>query len=362
MRRTTRAAEAAAAEASNAARVLAQRSHESKSEAAEPVEQTEPRSEATTSPDRIEKLLNARPHERAMDEIASKRGLDIEEEPKPAVEAATEPKVEPEVKTEIAAPVTETVAAEAPKTVRVKVDGQEFDAPAEEVEEAGGLKSYQIQKANENRLAKTNATLEETRKLQAQMADWLQKQPKAEAKPELSDLQYIAERMQKVRFGTDEESAQAQLEINQRINKPVDRQAITSEVRAQIDHDQAVKKFDTEFADVVKNPMLLDLVLVQRQKLINQSQGKFIDWDNAYRTIGNQIRSLVGRQSQPAPVTDAKTGTTSQPSDKEARKASIVNLPTAAARAELPKEEKELTPEEERKQWIADAKKSRGQG
>jgi hypothetical protein len=62
---------------------------------------------------------------------------------------------------------------------------------------------------------------------------------------------------------------------------------------------------------------------------------------------------------QSAPTTDKTPSTTSQASEKEARKASITVLPTASVRAELPKEEKEPTREELRQQFIADAKKKR---
>jgi hypothetical protein len=46
-----------------------------------------------------------------------------------------EPKEEPKSEAVVEAPAE--VVAEAPKVVRVKVDGEEFDAPADEVEAAG---------------------------------------------------------------------------------------------------------------------------------------------------------------------------------------------------------------------------------
>jgi len=297
-----------------------------------------------------------------MDEIIAKREPKEPETEKTVETPVVEAKVEPEAKVDAEPKVEAEAAVEAPKTVRVKVDGEEFDAPAADVEEAGGVKSYQIQRASENRLAKANAALEESRKSQAQIAELLQKQAKANEKPEPTDDQYIQERIDKIRFGTPEESAVALREIIARGQQKIDPQAITSQITSQIAHDSAVKQFDNEFADLAKNPILLSAVIAQRNSKLAQNKGQPIDWSTFYRTIGNEVRSAFGRQSQPATETTKTTSTTSSSSDKEARKASIVNLPTAAARAELPKEEKELTPEEERKAWIADAKKARGQG
>lgn len=340
-------AAAAAAAASEAARTLQARGQE---KASEP-QPDQP--EGHIEPGRVEKLLANRPSKLAMDDILSRR----EQEP-------TEPKIEPEVKTEPEVKAETPVEPEAPKTVRVKVDGEEFDAPADEVEAAGGITSYQRDKASDNRLRKANETVAESKKMMAQVADWLQKQNKTTEKPEQSDLQYIMERINKSRFGTDEEAAQAHLEIAQRITKQVNPQDIETRVTTKIAHDAAVKQFDSEFSDLAKNPILLNAVIAQRHSKLTQLQGNTasIDWTVFYRNIGNEVRSAFGRQSQPATTTDKTPSTPSQGSDKEARKASIVNLPTAAARAELPKEEKEPTPEEARKQWLADARKARGQG
>jgi hypothetical protein len=73
-RRTTRAdAEAAAAQASEAARTLAARSHEVRAE--EPASPSLSREDdAPVDGERIERMLKARPSIQAMDEIVKKRG------------------------------------------------------------------------------------------------------------------------------------------------------------------------------------------------------------------------------------------------------------------------------------------------
>jgi hypothetical protein len=375
MSRNKRAAEAAASAASEAARTLAQRSHEVRQGAETSSEPAPERPEGSTSPERVEKLLKARPHAQATEDLLKRRGVESEEvktetnEEKPS-EAPVEAKVEPKSETEAATHAEEKKEPETPKTVRVKVDGEEFDAPAEEVEAAGGLKAYQLTKANENRLAKTNAALEETRKVQAQMAEWLQKQSQANQKPEPTDAQFIQERIDKIRFGSAEEAAQVLREVMDRGRPQVDQNQIVLRATTNFKYDMADQEFKREFADVLSNPHAAMLARVlESQRIAEYSPNgqanwqalSTVDWQSFKRKIGNELRTSFGRPSQPAAETKEKTGTTSQPSEKEARKASIVNLPTAAARAEGPKEEKELSPEEERKALVAQAKKARGQ-
>jgi len=358
-RRTERAASQAAVDASEAARTLAARSHEARAEKTEPqAEQETERGKISTPQDKMEKLLANRTHNKVMDSIIERR------EP----EAKEEPKAEPQAKPEAPA-VSEAqpeAQPEAPKTVRVKVDGEEFDAPQDEVDAAGGVKAFQIMKAAEKRLEMANKTLAEAKKYQVDLGQLAQalRQPQEPAKPKESDAEFIASRMDIIRFGTPQEAAQAQLEINQRLAPKVDPDALTMRAVAVMEHQNAVRQFDKEFQDVVTNPLLLKLVVALREEGIRKHQienpNKPIDWNSFYSTIGNQVRSLApGRHHQPASTTPQTQGTTSQPSDKEARKASIVNLPTTAARAEGPKEEKPLTPEEERKQAIAELRNQR---
>ncbi len=372
-RRTDQAAERAAAQASEAAKVLQQRQQETKAEkAAQPqvesrVEKVEKSDSPAVDPERVEKLRQSRPHVRAMEELIQSR--QPKEEPKveePAM--AEEPKevADPKAEAPAAEPAATTEAAveTAPKTVKAVVDGEEFEVPQEEVEAAGGLKAWQRDKASENRLKKAKEALEETRKAQAQVAEFLMRQAGSAQpdKAEQTDDQFIAERIDKIRFGTPEESAAAMREVIGRSQQKVDPNAIVRQATEEFRHQQAVESFDKEFQDVATNPLLLKLAVALRNERIPQlPKGQPVDWNVFYRKIGNEVRSVVGRQSQPAPQVDKTAGNTSQaPSDKEARKASIVNLPTAAARAELPKEDKPGTPEEERKTAIAQMRKARG--
>lgn len=375
-RRSGSAAEAAASAASEAARVLQQRSQEVKAETREAPPQETP--EVRLDDSKIERLRQNRTHPRVMDEIVRSRPGYKEEEAEPKVEAKEDPAPKPEQKAEPAPepakeaeapPVAEQAPPPAPepiKTIRVKVDGDEFDALESDVTAAGGIHAYQREKASENRLKKANEALAEAQRLKAQLADWAaQQQAAAKPKePEVTDDEFLKSKVDALRFGSAEESAAALREILHRTNKPVDQNALIEAAAAKIKHDAAVAEFDREFSDLVSNPFLLDAVNAQRIKRIQQMRQEGvkgqIDWKDFYFKIGHDLRNAIGRPSQPSQASAAGAVTTGHPSqgtsDKEARKASIVNLPAAAARAEAPKEEVPET----REQIIQGMRRARG--
>jgi hypothetical protein len=368
-RRTEQAADRAAAQASEAARVLQQRSQESKTEKVEPVKVEPPKVEpAKVEPTpEVEKSLgpkvitrrNAR-REDVLDEIRQSRG-----EPKEEAETKEPPKepeiTEPKVETETA-PEAVQPAPEAPKTVKQIVDGEEHEVPQSEVDEAGGAQAWRIARAQENRLKKMNEANTEAKQREERIAKIAEAvlQRQQPQQPSVTDQQFIAERIDKVRFGTPEEAATAQLEIMQRINKPVDQNALLGQVLSAVDRKQAAADFMKEYPEVAANRLLLKLaVTLEHEELANaRKSGQAIDWRSLYSKIGNQVRSVApARQSQPQ-ATPATSGNPSQASEREARKASITVLPTASsARAELPKEEKPETREES----LNRMRKARGQ-
>lgn len=357
------AAEKAAANAEQAAQVET---------AAEAEPESRPESQERFAPRNPER-------DAAMEEVLARhhKGSGMEEPPpEPEVEAKPDDKPKPDAPkpsaaapepatAPVAAPATAT-APEPAKTVRVKVDGQEFDVPESDVTDAGGIHAYQRDRASENRLKETKEALAESRRLQANIAEWVQKQ--APKEPTLTEDQFITSKMDTIRFGTPEESAAALREVLQR-NAP-NQNAIQNQAVIQIRRTAALDKFKEEFADVNTNQLLLKLAATLESERLSKippnavSDPQFaaqFDWNNFYRIIGNEVRSVVSRPSQPAaaPAIATTVGTPSQSSEKEARKASIVNLPTAAARAELPAEENLGTPDEQRRAAINEMKKSR---
>lgn len=369
---------AAAAAASEAGRVLqAQRSQAQEPEVSE--QSLEPQAEAQ---DRPLPAPRDEPRMKALEEIWERdRSTKSENMALPAIgeesPAAKEPAAQtpepvpptPEQmlaggKFSEAVPVAETPEAvpepeQAPtiEYVRVKVDGEEFDAPKAEVEEAGGIKAYQRDKAAENRLQRANEALAEAKRIQAQMAQMTAKP----AEPVISNDEFIAQRLDAIRYGTPAEAAKALTEIQQRSAPPqVDQQAVIQQAVTQMNYLGAVKQFTSEFNDLTQDPDLMMIIEKKAANGISQlpPDKSMVDWTEFYRKIGNEVRLKFNRPNQPqTEVTGKTTGHTSQVSpDKEARKASIVNLPTAAARAEVPKESKPET----RADTLAEMRRSRG--
>jgi len=368
---------AAAAAASEAGRILqSQRSQAAEPESAEP--SLEPQGEVENRP-----LPSPRdePRMKALEEIwardhstkAENMALPAIGEEAPVVKETVAQAPEPTPPTpeqmlgggkfSEAEPVAEAAPAAEPEQaptieyVRVKVDGEEFDAPKSEVEEAGGVKAYQRDKAAENRLHRANEALAEAKRIQAHMAQMTQRP----AEPPISNDEFIAQRLDAIRYGTPAEASRALTEIQQRSAPPqVDQQAVIQQAVTQMNYLGAVRQFTNEFKDLVQDPDLMMIIQNKAQTGIqHMPQDKTtVDWNEFYRKIGNEVRLKFNRPNQPqTEVAGKTTGHTSQVSpDKEARKASIVNLPTAATRAEVPKESKPET----RADTLAEMRRSRG--
>lgn len=318
----------------------------------ERVEQAEQSEESPT------KNLGQRPELRdeerdsAMEELIARREKqsEPEQEQEPEKPASEPEAAEQPQEAEQAAEPEKPAEPEAPKLVKVKVDGEEFEVPQEEVEAAGGVAVYQREKAAENRLRRANETLSEAKKVQQQIAQMMEQSlPK---QPTETDDQFIAARVEAIRFGTQEEASVALQEILSRTNKQVDPNVITMIAVNKIREDEGINAFKREFADIASNPLLLDLASSMEAKR-KQALTQMPDWTEFYRSIGNEIRSVIGRPNQPAST--PADGKTSQP-DKEERKSSIVNLPTAASRAAPPEAQKPET----REDVLNEMRKARG--
>ena len=366
---------AAAEQASEAARVLQARGQEAKQESKAP-EPEAPKTEYQN--DAVAKLPRGNVHQQKIrEQMRESRGEPKEpkEEPKEEVKQEEKAEAEPEKKDpEPAAPEktaaeTAPIAAEtapepaAPKTVKAKVDGEEFDVPEAEVEAAGGLKAYQIQRAAENRYKKSQELLENAQKESASVraqqeliAKLVQNQ--APQQPTVTDDQFIKSKINSIRFGTDDEASAAFIEAASRMYKQIDPAQLVQVAMLGTQKQQAVASFKASFPEIVSNPILMEAALAMEAKETARMQAGQIptDFQKMYTEIGNKIRGAIPlRQNQPVDQPEAN-GNTSQVADKEARKASIVEPPKASARAAAKEEPKPETREESLKRM----KKARG--
>ena len=404
-RRTHADATAAAEAASSAARVLQERSTEARQErqstlhlpgkgtespkAVESRQEAPPKVEVVDT-ERLNKIPRGNIHRDQMfDEIRAKRGEGDKDKTADAeANAAAQQKAEDTVpgaaKAEetsvVEKPAVEPVAAAEPaveaapevvtvEMVTVKVDGEERQVPKSDVDAEGGVKAYQINRASENRLRQSQEALAETRRVQAELAAWAEKQ--APKQPQVSDDQFIASKVDAIRYGSAEESAAALREVMARVSPRQDDQAIVFQATVNMKRDMALAQYSKDFQDVTSNPVLkLAADAIERNELMKHVKNGApdwkalgeIDWQKFYGTIGTQVRNAMGtRPNQPAQSAVVTTsGTTSQLSEKEARKASIVEPPKAAAARAASKEEPTLTPEEARQASLREMRKSRG--
>ena len=393
-RRTENAATQAAEEASAAARVLQERSQEAQAEKRETLHlpkkaEAEQKAEAKAKPevidnDRVRQIPRGNIHrDEMMEEIREKRGENKPNETTEAVEnkgevakdAATQQEktvdtaAEATASTEVAAAETTVETPIMVEMVKVKVDGEESQVPKAAVDAEGGIVAYQINRASERRLKQTNEALAETRRTQAALAEWAKQQKPAE--PQITDDQFIATKIDAIRFGSSEESSAALREVIARANPRQDSNAIVMQATVNMQHNLAQAKYRSDYQDVFANPVLKIAAEAMERQELSKYVGQHgpdwqklsqLDWTTFYGTIGTQVRNAAGpRPHQPAQSGAAASGgNTSQLSEKEARKASIVEPPKAAAARAASKEEPTLTPEEARQSSLREMRKSRG--
>lgn len=378
-RRTNAAIAEAAAQAnaaSEAARTLGQRSAEVRAERSEPANdkpETPEKTDTGISPSRIAELRANNPTNKIRDELTEMRDKEAGNIP-PETPEESEVKV---AKSDLATPPADSVpagsssepvveATEAvvttPETVRVKVDGEEFDVPKADVDAAGGLVAYQKERAAEKRLRAANEAVAEAKKIAAQIMEAAK--PKEPPAPVVPDVELI----DKLRFGTPEESAAALQQLTAR--NRVDPAEITQRAMANIQFNAAERQFHRDFADLAQNPLAARLVKSLKEEALQKhvQNGRpdwnaisGVDWIGFFNTMGTQIRSAFGRPHQSASTSVTTPGTTSPQSEKEARKASISNPPSTTAKAEVKAEDKPGTPEEEREAALRFMRKARGQ-
>lgn len=315
--------------------------------------QREAEAETTTRPEGERPAPRNEERREAMEEVLrrdletkAKDGIKIDEDEPVKTETV------PEAKTEVAPEVTTEVTTEAPAEpeqpevvaapmVKVKILGEEREVPQSEIDEYGTVKSYQIAKANEAQMREARELAAESKRTQENLVRYLQQQmqPQVQQKtPQQVILDHIAE----LQYGNPEQAAAAWQKIQEATSQKVDPNQIIRSAVMQMQEQQAMQEFRREFPEIAAEPRLEKfasmLGVEKAQKMFKE--GKVPEWSSFYRDLGNEVRSLVGRPNQSAAPAPTTGQTSSVPSAKDARKASITVLPTSSQRAEVKKEEK----------------------
>jgi hypothetical protein len=263
--------------------------------------------EAGVKPEPEEKQEESEENE-ALDKVGSESNNGTEAEK--AEEVKTAPKKEPEV-----------------ELVTIRVDGVPMQVPRDRVLEMG-VRTLQKEVSADKRLEEATRILRDA-------------QAKVQG-PQVSgeDLARL------VRHGSDEEAAQV-------MNHLAGRQQATPEEIIHAASQMAIQQmrlegdaewFKREYSDVMSDPYLVRLLTVEEDR--RRAEGDNRPHRELFSDIGNDLRKWRGGQSNVVATQQ----------QKQERKATITNVPSAAARKAPPAAEKEQTVDD----IIAGMRKARG--
>lgn len=282
------------------------------------------------------------------------------ESPTEPIKAKEEPEAgSPEIKEEPKEVKEEPVRAEdgkfAPKPkemVTVKIDGETMQVPKEEVDAAGSVNLYQIEKTSAKRLQKMNQINAELASKNEELARLIH-QHKQPATPQPNQDEAALARANALIYGDDAQKAQAMREMTQPATIPMDQ--IEYRVMKKMELETAEKAFVDRAKDVLYDqegkirPLVLEATVARTNRLrqaIAQT-GRFPeDSDKFYKDLEGELRREFGK---PAVVADL--------SARIEKKKDIAEPKTAAGRVPAPVETKPPTTA----QIIDQQRKARGQ-
>lgn len=254
-------------------------------------------------------------------------------EVKPAEEQAKEPGNAPEQDAQADEPQTpEEPEKPQERLITIKVDGREMQVPESQIIEAG-RRTLQKEVAADKRLEEATRLLREAEARAKQPP----KQDVAQA-PQQYDAATLA---QALTSGDPQLAALAVEEIQKAGRQPqqaIPPEAIFGFVRQEIEATTAQEQFKSEYADIVKDPFLLQLAVnLEDQRLAKVAAGlePVIPLYEAFKQHGEAIRKWRGTQAQGETL-----------SEKRERKATVPTLPSAKAKAAAPEQDKPETTED----------------
>jgi hypothetical protein len=268
---------------------------------------------------------------------------DMEEYVRSETNEADAPETTEPVSEQAPAPV-EPVAPAAPEMVTVKIDGEESQVLKSEVDSVGGVAAYQMLKASEKRYEQANREKQELAQMLTAARQMMeQAKPK---EPEKSPDELIREKVLQIQMGTPEEAAAALQSVLEAGRQPqINPVELANQIYEYGVAKSAAQEFKDRNSDLFANPYFAQLaVFMERDKL---SKSKPSDWKQFYTNLETEFRNALGKPAT-TQVPSLPTQQTVQPTsgtvaDKLARKADIVNLPTAASRVSAPEEPKPLS-------------------
>ena len=230
---------------------------------------------------------------------------------------------------------------------KIKVNGQELELTTEELiaraQKVESADQYLAEAARQKREA-TAAPVVPTS--QGPTAEELQRQKDAEDREIIRGIQ----------MGSEEEALAALRRLEERASKrpSIEMDDVSNAIDERLAFNEAMREFNTKFADVVSDPVLKKLAAERDRELL--ASGDKRPYSSRYEEIGNSLRawkeSIGGKKADPAPVADL--------SSKVAKKAAAPAAPVGGTQKVTQRAEEDDNGEENASDVIAAIAKQRG--
>lgn len=211
------------------------------------------------------------------------------------------------------------------KKFKIKVNGRELELTEDELV----ARAQKIEAADEY----LHNAKEAFKKTQASVPD--------PVKQETSDEDDLA-LVRAIQMGTEEEAVQAIRKLKSNPSRPDDLARLVDE---RLTFQEAARKFETEYSDILSDPMLKRLAIQRDAEMTSQGDNR--PYFERYSQIGNELREWAGKMKEKPKA-----------NDKLERKSNIVNINTANVKAQPVVDEE---PDDSPSTVIAQMAKRRGQ-
>jgi len=222
---------------------------------------------------------------------------------------------------------------------QIKVNGEETEVGHDDVIQAG-IRTLQKESAADKKLEEASKLLKEAKEQASRFEEF--EPPPEEPEYEQSDAAKIAHAMQ---YGNDEEAAEAVEKLMAQRNA-TDPNELVSQAKMQIEHENAMSRFQDEFSDIWEDENLRAIAVAQENKL--RDEGDDRDFWTVRKEVGENVRKWR----------DSHKPTKSGLDEKRKRKSSI-NTPSGAG---APMESKQVESDEapSNSEVLAQMAKARG--
>jgi hypothetical protein len=233
------------------------------------------------------------------------------------------------------APEPEPETPRGPEMVKVKVEGNEYEVPKEQVDAEGGLEFYQKRAAANLIFQRAKQREDEANRILAEARQ--PKQPPQSTEPQNP----VAQLIETIRFETD--PTKAAEAVKQLVAQTtLTQQQVMGLVHQQLEADRSIGKFKSDFPEIAKDPLLYKMA---------------VDLENHARQSGNTEPNESLHQKIGKFLSDKYIKPSGDMQEKKDKKATVINIPQAKAKAQAPEPPKEKTVQE----IIADERRSRKQ-